>query len=312
VDRLTGGRRLIAAGAMTAGILLTAACGGGSGGSGDGAHTTAPAGGAGSPSATASPAAPAKPMATMPPGTDAGLAQKGRISVCGVGEPPFFQAPGTGDTTKEVGFDVDMLTLLGQRVGAEPVVTDYQGAKLQEALKGTPLADGACDIVAGIGADDPKNFPGMTFGIPFFTQDEAILAKKGTHYTSPAALKGKRVAGGPAAKQALGSAANTMQFTTVNSGDALLTGELLHGGADAVVMTNAEAMNVVAEHPEYGLEVGGEFGTRYYQRLAVKKGNTALLAQIDAALKDAGANGQYAKSYRRWFGQEPPSVPTGE
>ena len=39
--------------------------------------------------------------------------------------------------------------------------------------------------------------------------------------------------------------------------------------------------------------------------IAVKKGNTELLGQLNAGLRTIKENGTYAEIYRKWFGKEP-------
>ena len=40
--------------------------------------------------------------------------------------------------------------------------------------------------------------------------------------------------------------------------------------------------------------------------IAVKKGNTELLKNINDGLAKIKANGKYAEIYKKWFGKEPP------
>ena len=40
--------------------------------------------------------------------------------------------------------------------------------------------------------------------------------------------------------------------------------------------------------------------------IAVKKDNQALMDQINKALDELKANGEYDKIYEKWFGEKPP------
>ncbi len=321
---MTGNRKIVGGGLAALALLLTAACGSGSdGGGSDQSNDGGKGGTAASGSPSASPThAPAKPMAKMPAGTDAGLKIKGRLTVCqGPAGAPFFEGTDStgsaaGGTTHEKGFDVDLLTLVGERIGAVPVISGYNDE--MHMIDGTALKQGVCDIVGGVAPDSPASFPEMSFSVSYFTKDQAILSKQGAHYTSLDALAGKRVGasendtGQPDALDTYNSTHSKKIKVTRSRMPEEFYGQLRMNQMDAVVTSNARAMNIVAEHPDWGMTASGEFGDRFQARFAVRKDNTALLKQIDAALADAGGNGQYAKAYRTWFGGEPASVPKGE
>lgn len=315
--------RALARGALlaTAALLLVAACGGSGGGSSEkgtpGSKTGMP-----SKADSPSPTATAGPMAKMPAGTDAGLKRKGELSVCkGAAEAPFMAQNSSTSTTdsgmagQDSGFDVDMLVLIGKRIGAQPVVSSF--SQIEQILNGQALNEKVCDIVAGLSEDSPKSFPEFASSTGYFDRDQAILAKSSATYPSLASLAGKRVG----ALQGATSPDDPDDLDKYNSkhGNAIKVQRLpdtdqavdflLAGRLDAVVLGNGEALNSVVRHSGKGLHVTGEFGGHYQEVFAVRKGNTALLKQVNAALADAGKNGQYAQSYRRWFGIEPPSLP---
>ncbi|MET8011189.1 transporter substrate-binding domain-containing protein [Streptomyces sp. NPDC005271] len=317
--------RTIAGSVLTAGsLLLVSACGGGSdGGSGGSAggdgtgKSHSPAASTASPSVSASPA---RPMAKMPAGTELALAHKGRLTVCrGPAQAPFLE---TTDTSQSVGgseigrikgFDVEMLSRIGDRISIPP---EFDSTfPIDQVLDGTVLNRKVCDVVGGISPDSPSAFPQMSFSVPYFTKKTAILVKGDKRYTSLDQLAGKQV--GTTTSSGLPDDLDT--YNTKHSKKIVVkriefpeavVSMLLAGQVDAVVIGNGVAKNAVAEHKDQDLHVTAEFGKAYQARFAVRKGNTALLRQINAALADAGRNGQYAKSYRLWFGEEPPSVPT--
>lgn len=260
----------------------------------------------------------ARPMAKMPAGTKLSLKRQGQLTVCeGNAGAPFLSAKkgmeaGHGLNGMDEGFDVDMLVLLGQRLGVQPVVVEAPNTTW--LLDGTVLDKGVCDVIAGMSMDDPKYFPKMSASMGYFTKDTAILTKGNQSYKSLDLLAGK----------AVGAQTISPDFPdeldTYNSqhGNAIkvqrgmidgLVAQLTAGTLDAVVMGNAQAMHFAVENKD--LQVAGEFGHTYQERFAVQKGNTTLLEQVNDALKDAYSNGQYAKSYREWFGTDP-STPLTE
>lgn len=271
--------------------------------------------------ATRSPAtAPARragPMAKMPPGTRLSLVHKGRLTVCeGPAGTPFMFAkgnavPGIGVTGKVQGFDVDMLSLVGQRIGAVPVVVTF--GNTFQLFDGVPFTEKFCDVIGGTAMDDPKFFPKVSPSIGYFRRDSAIVTAGANRFASRAQLAGKRVGavgGGSGFRDDLDTY-NAQHGNTIHvqrmADSTMLIHLLQTGSADAVVLDNAAAMYQVTRNP--GLHVTGEFGQVFQERFAVRKGNAALLAQINAALVDAGRNGLYAKSYHDWFGTDPTAVP---
>lgn len=255
-------------------------------------------------------------MKKMPPGTKLNLIHKGQLTVCqGMARSPFFvQKSGA---VLEKGFDVDMLHLVADRLGVKPQISSYpsdQLSHLKDLMGGRLFQDGVCDVAAGIAIDTPKSFPGVAFSQPFFPGSEAILEKKGAHYTSLDKLAGKRVgaidSGGPDELDAYNGKHDPDIKVTRLADPQMMYAQLKAGQLDAVVIGRAQAMHTASTHRAWDLEVGGIFGAKWRDVFAVKKGNTALLTQINAALADAGSNGQYADSYRTWFGTEPDSVPT--
>jgi len=257
----------------------------------------------------------------MPAGTKLSLVHPGRLTVCEGydGWPslsPKYPAGtgdfgGTGPAGKDVGFDADLLLLIGQRIGATPVVI-ANPVSPQDLLGGKALTAKFCDVFA-TGMDDPKNVPQMLASISYFRMGSAILTSGSKHYTSVAQLARKRVGALQASGQDELAAynaqhGNTIEVQRINDPNLLVYG-LRSGRYDAVVIGNAQALFSVVSNPNDDLHVTAGLGQAYSRRFAVREGNKALLHQINAALTDAAHNGQYAKAYRDWFGISPTVLP---
>ena len=57
---------------------------------------------------------------------------------------------------------------------------------------------------------------------------------------------------------------------------------------------------------EKNFEVAGPMLNSMPDGIAVKKDNQALMDQINKALDELKANGEYDKIYEKWFGEKPP------
>jgi ABC-type amino acid transport substrate-binding protein len=258
-------------------------------------------------------------MATMPAGAKAPLRHKGQLRVCALitGMPYLSETSNaelSGGTGKVRGFDVDVLGLVAKRMRAAPLFV-----KLSPTLvvNGAGLRSGACDVVAGL-SDWPGFKETFTTTRPYERRAFAILTKKGGP-ASLAALAGKRVGvmgtgGGDDTTRdyvaylrkyntAHGGRINLVPQTDENAESAMLRA----GQLDAVVTDDGQAAYDVKKQP--GLSVAGTFGGGYGMVFGVRKGDSALAKQIDAALADAGDNGQYATAYWNWFARRPAWTP---
>ncbi len=305
-----------------AGLLLISACGPTSAGpaSKGSASAGSAAGRAAAAPASSAPAT-VGPMAKMPAGAKLSLVHPGQLTVCeGLDGWPFLSPKtsaetgafgGIGPSDEDVGFDANLLLLIGQRIGATPVVI-ANPVSPQDLLDGKALTEKFCDVFA-TGMDDPKNSPQMSASISYFRMDSAILTSASKHYTSVAQLAGKRVGALQASGQDELAAynaqhGNTIEVQRINDPNLLVYG-LRGGHYDAVVIGNAQALFSVVSNPNDDLHATAGLGQAYSRRFAVREGNMALLDQINAALTDAARNGQYAKAYRDWFGISPTVLP---
>jgi ABC-type amino acid transport substrate-binding protein len=325
LNQMTPARAWVRTSLTAAGLLLISACGLASAGpASKGSAAAGPAASQAAAAAASSAPATVGPMAKMPAGTKLSLVRPGRLTVCeGYDGWPFLSPKssagtgafgGTGPADKDVGFDADLLLLIGQRIGATPVVI-ANPVSPQDLLAGKALTEKFCDVFA-TGMDNPGNFPQVSASISYFRMDSAILTSGSKHYTSVAQLAGKRVGALRASGQDELAAYNSQHGDTIavqriNDANLLVYG-LRSGRFDAVVIGNAQALFSVVSNPNDDLRVTAGFGQAYSRRFAVRAGNMALLDQINAALTDAAHNGQYAKAYRDWLGISPAVLPAPE
>jgi polar amino acid transport system substrate-binding protein len=80
--------------------------------------------------------------------------------------------------------------------------------------------------------------------------------------------------------------------------------ELRAGGVEAVVADNGVVNNYLVNNKNTQLKTidDSSFGKEYYG-IAVKKGNKALLDQLNKGLAATKADGTYQKIYQKYFGR---------
>jgi polar amino acid transport system substrate-binding protein len=229
----------------------------------------------------------------------------GQLTVCqwGGGFPYLGEATGG---TKARGFDVELLSLVGERLAVEPVVvetdrTDTYGAKA--------LGRKSCDLTAGKFFALPKDYPEqlpVDYTEAYFRRKAAILSSDKS-LTSLESLRGKRVATESAS--VLPDEVKAAGLQTVELDADLIPHALDSGQFDAAILDSGDARYMQHEDKTVKLLVTGEFGEPGDVVFAVAKGNSALREQVNAALEDAGRNGHFLFAYRQWFAGEPPLVP---
>lgn len=226
------------------------------------------------------------------------LVKAGQLTTCTHLPYPPFQSEING---KVQGFDVSLIDLVAKNLGVKQQILD---TPFENFKTGAFLNSGQCDLAAAgmtITAERKKN---VDFSDPYFDATQAVLVDKKAGVNSLADVKAKGKKLGAQAQTTGEDYAKSKGFDPVSfhSSDAVLNG-LRTGQVQAVIIdypvvqgwlkdkANADAFKVVDN-----LNTGEQYG------FTVKKGNTALLAAVDKALKDAKADGTYKKIYEQWIG----------
>lgn len=202
---------------------------------------------------------------------------------------------------KIVGFDVDLVNLVAKKLGVEQNIVDIAFENIES---GEAMNSGQCDLAAaGITITD-KRKPKFDFSDPYFEATQALLVKTGSPIKDLKNVAGKKIGvqsattgADYAAKEAAG--AEIVTFDDL----ALLEQAVKNGTVDAGVNDNGVLYDFVKTNPD--TTVVTEFKTNEFYGIGVKKGNTALITQINEVLKASAADGSYAKIYQTWFGKAP-------
>jgi len=97
--------------------------------------------------------------------------------------------------------------------------------------------------------------------------------------------------------------AKLTQFDRIT--DALL--EVKKGSADAVINDNPVNQYYLNQETGKGLKIVGDLLSAEDYAIAVPKGNTELLQQINDALMKLKENGKFNEIYKKWFGVDAPA-----
>lgn len=269
-------RFLKAASALAFGLVL-AACG---------KNETPPA----APVASAPASAPAPKVYVV--GTDAAYA-------------PFEYQNEKGEI---VGFSVDLLSAVAEKGGFQIkfVNTPWEGIF-------NALAQGDRDLlISSITITDERKQT-MDFSAPYFDAVQLIAVKESSKVTKFDDLKKLKVGvqtgttGDEVVTKLQGKNATTVKRFESTP---LALKELEAGGVDAVVADNGVVIHYVANNPGSKFKTVADtksFAPEQYG-IAVRKGNSELMALVNKGLAAVKSDGTYAAIYKKTFGTEPPAA----
>ncbi len=209
--------------------------------------------------------------------------------------PPFEF---TDDNNVIVGFDIDVITAVGKAGGFAVEMQHMSFDTLIAALE----ADKIDAVASGMTITDVRREK-VDFSDPYYNAAQVIVVRE----DSPAAatmdsIKDKLVGvqlgttGATMAEEAMGEAnENLKQFRKYNE----VFTDLSLGRIDAVVVDLPVAQAYLRRIPK--LKITSEPMSEEQYGFAVKKGNRALLDQINKGLAAIRASGEYENIADKWF-----------
>ncbi|GAA0651855.1 basic amino acid ABC transporter substrate-binding protein [Kutzneria viridogrisea] len=250
-------------------------------------------------------------VSTTATGTAAGgtvqLIQSGELLTCS--HLPYIPFQYRQADRKVVGFDVDLVDLLAKRLGITQEVIDTPWEGIQS---GADLDTNLCDVTAGAMSITPARRKSFDFSTPYFHATQALLTRKGSGVSSLETARDKKVGvqtgttGEKFVKEFNDRNGNAVTAVAFED-SALLETAVKTGQVDASINDNGILYDYAKKNPE--LEITAEFDTDDQYGFGVRKGNSGLLTELNAALTGAAADGSYAKLFQKWFGKNPTWLP---
>ncbi len=217
------------------------------------------------------------------------IKSSGKIVMSTNAEFPPFESKANNQI---VGIDADIANVIAKKLNAQLSINDVDFDSLIMELKSNK-----CDFVAaGMTVTDDRK-QNVDFSDPYFDATQSIIVPKGSSIKARADLNGKTVGvqqgttGDTYCTNEKGE--NDIKVKSVqryNKGTDAIT-DLLNGRVDAVVIDDFPAEKFVSMHTDKLQKLSDALTVEHYA-IAVKKGNTQLLTDINLVLKELKSSGQ--------------------
>ncbi|MGY4715411.1 transporter substrate-binding domain-containing protein [Bacillus amyloliquefaciens] len=208
--------------------------------------------------------------------------------------------PSSGDIE---GFDIDISKQL-----AKDILGDEKKAEFKEVTSKTRipmLQNGDIDAITATMTITDERKKEVDFSDVYFEAGQSLLVKKGSRIKSTEDLgKGSKVLavkGSTSSQNIREKAPDASVLEFENYAEAFTA--LKAGQGDALTTDNAILYGMADENKQYQLT--GETFTDEPYGIAVKKGQSGLIKEINASLKKMKADGRYEKIYKKWIKEEP-------
>jgi polar amino acid transport system substrate-binding protein len=229
--------------------------------------------------------------------------------------PPFESYNNT--TGAYVGFDMNFSQMVANALHRTLVIDNYADFGILLSDVGAGVIDMAASSITESGAVGAQRNSTMSFSIPYYDANQAILVKAGSSFTCPSVS-----AGGCGVAQladlTIGVQSGTSslfwcqsylipnetkhgsveQFTTVDTEINLL----ITGSLNAVMIDLGPATAIAASNPG-SIVLAGEVLTNELYGFAVAHGDPEhILPTINSVITQSEQNGTYDKLIHEWFG----------
>jgi polar amino acid transport system substrate-binding protein len=193
------------------------------------------------------------------------------------------------------GFDADLIRAIGRELG-RPI--DLQNVEFQGLVPGID-ADKIDAAISCVTITDERRKQ-VDFSDPYYDAGQIVAVRaEETAIRSKEDCRGKRLGAqsnttGLAQARQLGGS-EVKEYEDVN----MAFQDLVNGQIDAVINDEPVSRRLAATKP--GLKVVGDVFTNEQYGIVVKKGNAALLADINRALKKIRESGELDKLKEKWI-----------
>jgi polar amino acid transport system substrate-binding protein len=210
--------------------------------------------------------------------------------------PPFEQ----GKKGSYTGFDVELMEAIGKEIGREPEFID---SSFETIFR--DVAQEKFEAVMSAATITEEREKVVSFSLPYYLSEQAIVVAEGSSITGLSDLKGKTVAAqqGTTGLELGKEKAEAGELRPFPEGPDAINA-LKAGTVEAVIIDAPVALKATEELS--GIEIAEKVPTEETYGIAVAKENTELLEQINEGLRKTIEDGSYAKVYEQWFNEAPP------
>ncbi|MCC8180358.1 MAG: basic amino acid ABC transporter substrate-binding protein [Planctomycetes bacterium] len=204
----------------------------------------------------------------------------------------------TDDDNNIIGYDIDIINAVGKAAGFEVVMSNLAFDTLVEGLESGKLDA----VISGMTITEARKLK-IDFSEPYYNAAQVIVVQDGTPgFTKIEDVKGKLIGvqlgttGAGMAEEVMGeNNPDLKQFRKYNE----VFTELKLGRIDAIVVDLPVAQAYVRSLD--GIRISSPAMSEEEYGIAVKKGNKALLDQINAGLRAIRESGEYDRITEKWF-----------
>ncbi len=218
---------------------------------------------------------------------------------------PPFENVVDGET---VGFDVDLMKAIGERLGYEVQFKTYKFDALITGLQsGTEF-----DMVASAMTITDERKQQIDFSDPYINSNQSLAVTNDSPITSVDDLKsGDKVGVQSGTTGEIWAKENLEPKGVVVTpyDDILAAFGALGAGDIQGVINDAPISQDVVKDPARNAKVVAEIPTGEQYGFAFSKESSALRDAINGALQEVKDDGTYTEIYKTWFGAEPLSIP---
>jgi ABC-type amino acid transport substrate-binding protein len=212
--------------------------------------------------------------------------------------PPFETLEGD----KVTGFDVDLMTAIGKKLGYKVVFVTANFDGLIPSLNAKKF-DGVATAMT-ITADRKKE---VAFSDPYIDSDQSLTVKANSGIKSTKDLAGKSIGAQTGTTGEKWAQENVM----ANAKDKVIKSyptateaftALEAGQIDAIINDYPVSAFIVKDKAD--LKLVEKISTNEKYGFAFRKADTKLVAAVNKALKELKSNGQYDTIFEKWFGKK--------
>lgn len=218
---------------------------------------------------------------------------------------PPFENVENGET---VGFDVDLMKAVGEKLGVEVEFKTYKFDALITGLQsGTEF-----DMVASAMTITDERAKVIDFSDPYINSNQSLAVSSDSAIATTADLKsGDKVGVQSGTTGEIWATENLApKGITVTPYDDILAAFGALGAGDIVgVINDAPISQDVVKDPARKAKVVEEIPTGEQYGFAFAKESSALREAVNGALAEIKEDGTYTEIYKVWFGAEPLSIP---